>query len=53
VLKNTKARVEKKRAEAEARQVVYNKLSLKEKLERTKPGTKQYKKLTNGNQKTS
>jgi len=46
MLKNTRARREVKRAEAEARQAAYDKLSLTDKLARTKPGTRQYKRLT-------
>lgn len=46
MLKNTKPRREQKRVEAEARQIVYDKLSLADKLAKTKPGSRQYKRLT-------
>jgi hypothetical protein len=45
MLKNTRTRREMKRAEAEARQAAYDRLTLYQKLERTEEGSKQYKKL--------
>jgi hypothetical protein len=45
MIKNTRTRRDKKRAEAEARQALYDRLTLDEKLLRTKPGTNQYGRL--------
>lgn len=45
MLKNTKQRREVKRNEAEARQAAYDRLTIDEKLERTKDGTRQFKRL--------